>query len=50
VKGPDGKPLQDMLDLVQRIAGDMQKCASACDLYLNKNAWCTFLVEALNAR
>jgi hypothetical protein len=48
MKGPDGLPLHDMVDLVQRIANDIQECASACDLYLNKNTFCTFFVAALN--
>ncbi|KAJ7433035.1 hypothetical protein B0H11DRAFT_1759383 [Mycena galericulata] len=37
MKGPDGLPLRDLIDLVQRIADDIKACATACDLYLNKN-------------
>jgi hypothetical protein len=49
VKGPDGMPLQDVVDLIQRIATDIQECASACDLYLNKSGFCTFFVATLDA-
>ncbi|KAJ7651611.1 hypothetical protein DFH06DRAFT_548366 [Mycena polygramma] len=37
ITGPDGLPLQDMVHLITRIAEDIKECASACDLYLNKN-------------
>ncbi|KAJ7283321.1 hypothetical protein C8J57DRAFT_1292139 [Mycena rebaudengoi] len=43
MKGPDDLPLHDMVDLVQRIANDIQECASACDLYLNKNTFSKML-------
>ncbi|KAJ6566117.1 hypothetical protein B0H19DRAFT_1232478 [Mycena capillaripes] len=43
IKGPDGMPLSDIVDVVQRIANDIQECASACDLYLNKNAFSKML-------
>ncbi|KAJ7608350.1 hypothetical protein FB45DRAFT_1010973 [Roridomyces roridus] len=36
MKGPDGEPLKDMTELMKRIAIDIQRCASACDLYLDK--------------
>ncbi|KAF7377255.1 Protein kinase domain-containing protein [Mycena sanguinolenta] len=43
IMGPDGRPLQSLVDIAERIATDIEECSSACDLYLDKSNWSKFL-------